>query len=462
MEYVAVISASGKKLMPTSAPRARRLLTSRKAVIYRYRPMFAIQLTERQNGDTQPIEYKTDTGYQHAGVSICSETHEYINEQRDMLIGETERHNDTRKYRRARRSRLRYRKPRFNNRKGKICEDGFAPSIRNRRDIQIELFRQYVCILPVTDAYFEMGKFDTQVLKAIEKGEPIPEGTDYQHGERYGTETLRQAIFSRDCYTCQCCKKRSIADGSILHAHHIGFWKGDRTNRLSNLMTVCEKCHTSKNHQPGGRLHGLEPKLKTFKGATFMTMVRWNMTGKLKEVATNINIHITYGAATKLARQELNLTKSHANDAYSMGRFHPRHRTQFRHFKKQRRNNRVLSKFYDAKYIDTRDNSVKKGSAIGCNRTNRKIPRNNEQNERRFRGQKMSRGRVSTRGRRYSIQSGDVVYAKGQVWTCHGVMSGGTSVLLASAKESPTGRAVTAPVGKVKILSHVSGWKRIL
>jgi hypothetical protein len=69
-------------------------------------------------------------------------------------------------------------------------------------------------------------------------------------------------------------------------------------------------------------------------------------------------------------RRELGqLAKTHANDAYAMGEFHPKHRHQEEHFKKRRRNNRVLSKFYDAKYLDVRDHTIKKGDQLGCNRT---------------------------------------------------------------------------------------------
>lgn len=299
MNAVAVLSASGKKLMPTTSYRARKLLKKKRAVIYQYRPVFTIQLTDRKEGDTQPIEYCCDTGYSHIGLSIKSGRHEYVSGQRDLLPDEPEKHNDQRKQRRTRRNRLRYRKPRFNNRKGMVCKDGFAPSIRNKRDRHILLFQKYSEVLPVTSAVFEMGQFDTQALKAMEEGKPLPEGTDYQHGERYGTATLREAVFARDHYTCICCKKNAFKDNAILHVHHIGFWKGDRTNRLANLGTVCDRCHTPKNHKPGGKLYGLEPKLKTFKGATFMTMVRWDMLKKLKETVPDVEIHITYGAATK-------------------------------------------------------------------------------------------------------------------------------------------------------------------
>ena len=100
MDAVAVISASGKPLMPTNPVRARKLIKKGKAVIYKYRPLFTIRLTERTGGDIQTIEYCCDTGYQHIGLSIKSRKHEYVNEQRDLLPNETERHNDSRKYRR--------------------------------------------------------------------------------------------------------------------------------------------------------------------------------------------------------------------------------------------------------------------------------------------------------------------------------------------------------------------------
>ena len=32
----------------------------------------------------------------------------------------------------------------------------------------------------------ELGEFDPALLKALGKGEPDPEGSDYQHGDLYG------------------------------------------------------------------------------------------------------------------------------------------------------------------------------------------------------------------------------------------------------------------------------------
>jgi hypothetical protein len=124
---------------------------------------------------------------------------------------------------------------------------------------------------------------------------------------------------------------------------------------------VCTGCHTSRNHKPGGKLFGLKPVTRTLKDAAYMNIVRWQMMNALREEFPEIEIFHTYGSYTKAYRRELGqLAKTHANDAYAMGEFHPKHRHQEEHFKKRRRSNRVLSKFYDAKYLDVRDHTIKK------------------------------------------------------------------------------------------------------
>ena len=110
------------------------------------------------------------------------------------------------------------------------------------------LVNRYLKYIPITDLTIETAQFDTQLVEAIEKGIADFSGKDYQTGERYGYDTLREAVFARDNYTCQICKKSSITNKLILSTHHIGYWKSDRTNRLNNLLTICHKCHTPTNH----------------------------------------------------------------------------------------------------------------------------------------------------------------------------------------------------------------------
>lgn len=199
---------------------------------------------------------------------------------------------------------------------------------------------------------------------------------------------------------------------------------------MSNLATVCSNCHTSKNHQKGGNLYGLKPKLKSFKGATFMTMVRYSMWDKLKEVTTNVNFHMTYGAMIKLKRKELNVKKTHSNDAYSMGNYQPKHRVNFKQYQKRRRNNRILSKFYDAKYIDLRDGKVKTGKQLSCNRTNRMEIRNSDKNERIYRGQKVSKGKTVVRRQHYQYRPYDLIWFENTRYIVKGVQNKGKQIAL--------------------------------
>ena len=447
MTSIPVVGSTGIPLMPVSPYKARILKAKGKAKVYCRNP-YTIQLLDRKTGDTQPVELKMDTGYQHIGLSICTEKKELVSAQYDLLTDETERHNDYYKYRKSRRNRkTRYRKPRFDNRKSLIVREGFAPSIRNKRDRHVDILKRYAKVMPITAAYIEMGQFDTQALKAIAEGRPLPEGTDYQHGEQYGFQTLREAIFTRDGYKCIVCGRSPFKDGAKLHIHHIGFWKGDRTNRPGNLGTVCEMCHIPKNHKPDGKLYGLKPTLPSLKEATFMTMVRYDMFRRMKEACPKVTFHMTYGAATKLARKELGIKKSHANDAYAMGRLHPKHRIDTVHYKKRRRNNRILSKFYDAKYIDTRDGSTKKGAQLSCGRTKRSIPRNTELNERIYHGQKISKGRLNIRTARYQLQPGDLVLYNGKRYITKGCQHYGQYAVLDNGKSVKTSKLTPVKKG---------------
>lgn len=440
-----VISKSGEKLMPTTnIKKIRKLLRSERAVIASHHP-FTVQLKCETTDGIQPVELSVDTGYENIGISVKSEKHEYESAEYRLLKNEKQRHDDQRReHRRPRRSRKRYRKARFDNRR--IPDGWLAPSVRNKKDRHVDLINLYCSVCPVTSIILEMGQFDPAALDAFEQGKPIPEGTDYQHGPRYGYDTLREAVFARDGYKCICCGR----DGVPLRLHHTGFRSGDRSNRLANLASVCDKCHSPKNHKPGGRLWDLKPP-KGAAPAAFMNTVRWQICEEVK--ALGIETRITYGAVTKRARLDLNIEKSHANDAYCIGSMRPKHRTRTLCYEKRRRNNRILEKFYDAKYADIRDGKVKKATELGCNRTDRSVPRNGPQNERMYRGEKISSGRRSIRAMRYTYQPGDVALYNGEKRIVKGTHNKGASVQLAGGGDiSPK---------KLSLHHHAGGWKAV-
>jgi hypothetical protein len=446
-----VIAEDGTKLMPTfNVKKVRKILRTGRAVIYKHEP-FTIKLTYKTTKYTQPIEFKEDAGYQNIGVSACSEKHEYVGQERVLLKDEVEKHNDCRKYRRTRRNRLRYRAERHDNRKATKQPGWLTPSIENKKNQHMRLLKIYSEVMPITSVVVEVAQFDTQVLKAVQDGAQLPSGPDYQHGERYGYDTLREAVFARDGYNCIICKRNAIKDGVILRMHHLGYWKKDRTNRLNNLTSVCLNCHTSKNHKTNGKLYGLEPITKNMSSAAFMNAVKYQIVEQIKSEFPNLEVRVTFGAITKRTRNDRNIAKTHANDAYCIGEYHPKHRARAERYQKRRRNNRVLEKFYDAKLIDIRDGSKKSGSDLSCGRTNRREPRNSLKNERPSRGEKVSKGRRTIRRRRYVLRPNDVVLYDRQKYRVVGVQNNGAYTKLEGLTKVIRTELLT-PV------RHIGGW----
>ena len=168
-----VVTMSGKPLMPTfNIRKVRKLLKSGKAKIINYDP-FTIQLLYVSEGNTQGIEMTIDTGYEHIGLSVKSEKHEYVHEERMLFKDEKARHEtSSREHRRPRRSRKRHRKARFNNRRK--FEKWLAPSLKNKADRHVDLVKKFMNVCPITRVTLEVGEFDTMALQAIEEGKPLP------------------------------------------------------------------------------------------------------------------------------------------------------------------------------------------------------------------------------------------------------------------------------------------------
>ncbi|MBR5949881.1 MAG: hypothetical protein IKZ87_00435 [Actinomycetaceae bacterium] len=64
--------------------------------------------------------------------------------------------------------------------------------------------------------------------------------------------------------------------------------------------------------------------------------------------------------------------------------------------------------YYDAQYIARRTGKKAPGKKIGCNRTNRSVPRNNPNNERIYRQRKVSEGHLDILPALKDGVSGDV------------------------------------------------------
>lgn len=410
---VYVLSIEGKPLMPTKRHgKVRRLLKQGLAKVVKAKP-FTIQLLYNTTTYTQDITLGIDSGYNYLGFSAVTEKEELISGEVKLRNDISELLKERRMYRRIRRSRLRYRKPRFDNRVSSKKEGWLAPSIKHKLDTHIRFIEKFKKILPITNIVVEVASFDTHKLK-----NPDVEGIGYQKGEQYGFYNLREYILYRDNYTCQLCGKTDIP----LEVHHIGFWKNDRTDRPSNLITLCVKCHIPKNHQEGGKLYGMQPIQKPLKEATFMSTVRWKLVNIL-------GYDYTYGYITKFKRIQLRLEKTHYNDAFIIAGGNNQKRIDPIYFEQIRRNNRSLEKFYDAKYINIRTGKEAKGQELFNGRRTRS-KNNNIENLRKFRGQKISKGRRSIRTQRYFYQPKDVIIFEGNKYIVKGVQNKGSYIKL--------------------------------
>lgn len=414
---VYVIAKSGKPLMPTkNHGKVRILLREKRAKIVNNKP-FTIRLLYDTTEYTQPIILGIDPGYKHIGFSAVAEKEELIAGEVELLDGVKERLKKRAMYRRNRRQRLRHRKPRFKNRKRK--KGWLAPSIQHKLDSHVRFVDKIKKILPITKVIVEVNNFDTHKLK-----KPDIAGKDYQEGEQQGFYNLRDYIFHRDNHICQVCG----GEGLILQVHHVGFWKQDRSNRPQNLIAVCVKCHSTKNHQEDGKLWGLEPENKGFKAATFMASIRWKIANYLEAVRT-------YGYLTKSKRIELGLEKSHSNDAFVIAGGTNQARIEKINYKQIRRNNRSLEKFYDAKYIDIRNSKKVSGKDICSGRTTRNKNKSGK-NLRVYRAHKMSKGRRSIRTQRYFYQPNDLVKHNGKIYTVKGTHNKGSRAILKENEKS--------------------------
>ena len=300
---VYVLGKDGQPLMPTNRHgKIRRLLKSNKAKVVRKCP-FTIQLLYESTTCTQEITLGVDSGSKHIGISATTKNKVLFEADVELRNDIVDNISTRRQFRRTRRNKkTRYRKARFDNRRRK---DGWlAPSVQNKVDTHLTVIRKVYEILPVSKIIVEVASFDIQKIK-----NPDISGTDYQQGEQSDFWNIREYVLFRDGHVCQCCKGKS--KDKILNVHHIESRKTGG-NAPSNLITLCETCHTGY-HKGTVKLSNTIKRGMTFRDATFMGIMRWAFYNKLKE--TYPNVSLTYGYITKNTRIENGLPKDHYIDA---------------------------------------------------------------------------------------------------------------------------------------------------
>lgn len=299
---VYVINKQGQALMPTERfGKVRRLLKNSLAHVVCRIP-FTIQLDYDTTDYTQPVSLGVDAGSKHIGISATTS-------EKEMYAADVELRNDIvdklstrREQRRTRRSRLRYRKARFNNRVSSKRKGWLAPSVENKIQTHLTVVEKIHKFLPITNIVVETASFDIQKIN-----NPSISGVEYQQGEQLDFFNVREYVLFRDNHTCQHCKGKS--KDKVLNVHHIESRKtgGDSPN---NLITLCETCHKAYHR---GEFKLNIKRGKSFRDSAFMGIMRWSFYDRLKNIYPNVSM--TFGYITKNTRITNDLPKEHYVDA---------------------------------------------------------------------------------------------------------------------------------------------------
>lgn len=330
MVYVQDIN--GNPLMPTTRHgKARRLLKNNKAVVVNLCP-FTIRLTYETTNYKQEIVLGVDAGTKHVGLSATTKSKELYSGEVILRSDIVDLLSTRRELRKTRRNRLRYRKPRFNNRIKSKRPGWIAPSVKYKIDAHIRVIDNVCSILPISRIVIEVAQFDTQKIK-----NPDITNIEYQQGDQLGFWNVREYVLTRDNHKCQYCKGKS--KDKILNVHHIESRKtgGDSP---SNLITLCETCH---NEFHKGNIDLKVKREKSLRDAAVMGIMKWRLYEILKSIFPNVSM--TFGYITKYNRIHNDIEKSHVSDAFVISKNFNAKRLNFSYkIKLVRRHNRQIHK----------------------------------------------------------------------------------------------------------------------
>ena len=305
---VYVLNKDGQPLMPTNRHgKVKHLLKTGKAKVVRKCP-FTIKLLYDSTNHTQNLTLGVDTGSGTLGTAVSDDNGNIIYISKVIVRNDiTDKMKQRSGYRRNRRNRkTRYRKARFLNRKNSIKTDRFSPTMISKFYSHTKEIEYIKSILPITQLVLETAQFDTHLMKNSLLALDTVKHWGYQKGINYGFENTKAMVLNRDNYTCQYCKGKH--KDSKLEVHHIIFRSQGGSDEESNLITLCNTCHTNlHNGKINLKLKG--KKKGTLKYATQMNSIRCQL---LKRYPNAIE---TFGMVTKANRLAIGIPKDHHLDA---------------------------------------------------------------------------------------------------------------------------------------------------
>ena len=316
---VFVLDKHKKPLMPCTPRRARLLLTHKRAVVHRLYP-FTIRLKDRDVRESvlQPVVLKIDPGSKTTGMALvraeateAGEVHHALHLAELSHRGEEVRDHLHRRavFRRRRRSaNLRYRSPRFLNRRR--SPGWLPPSLRSRIGNVLSWGKRYQCWVPVQRIDIERVKFDLQLLQ-----NPEIDGIAYQQGELAGWE-VRSYLLEKFERQCVYCRLRNIA----FELDHLRPRSRGGSDRVSNLVLSCHACNAAKGDKTASEFGHPEVEMQAklpLRDAAAVNATRYALCDALRSL--DIPITTWSGGRTRWNRARFGIEKTHALDALCVG-----------------------------------------------------------------------------------------------------------------------------------------------
>ncbi|MDD2727588.1 RNA-guided endonuclease IscB [Malikia sp.] len=327
---VFVLDRRGQPLMPCSEKRARLLLERGRARLHRVVP-FVIRLIDREADrcTLQPLRVKLDPGSRTTGLALVRETESVEPDTGEVLPGAavlqllelahrghaiSDALTARRAMRRRRRGHLRYRAPRFLNRRR--AKGWLPPSLQHRVNTSLAWVQRLQRWAPVTALSSELVRFDLQAIQ-----NPEISGVEYQQGTLAGYET-REYLLEKWDRTCAYCGAQNVP----LQIEHIQPRARGGSDRVSNLTLACACCNQKKGAQPIESFLAKDPQRlrrllaqarQPLKDAAAVNATRWALAQALK--ATGLPVELASGGRTKFNRARLGIPKTHALDAVCVG-----------------------------------------------------------------------------------------------------------------------------------------------
>ncbi len=313
--YVFVLDANRKPLIPCKPSLARKLLKVGKCKVFRLYP-FTIILKKVVAQDPQPVTLKIDPGSKVTGIAILRDSEliwvAELTHRGQAIKALLE---SRRSLRRSRRNRhTRYRQARFLNRTRP--EGWLAPSLRHRVETTLTWVNKLSRLAPVHTIFQELVRFDLPKMET-----PEISGIEYQQGKLQGYE-VREYILEKWERRCAYCGVENVP----LQVEHIHPKSSGGTNRVSNLCLACEPCNTKKGTKDIKIFLARKPDIlkkilaqakRPLKDAAAVNSTRWALFNRLKE--TGKVIVTGSGGLTKFNRLRLKLPKTHFFDAVCVG-----------------------------------------------------------------------------------------------------------------------------------------------